>query len=73
MDLAAWEKGIEKGRDTKINKSKTFGEYMDEFIETEVKPSITGSGYYSYISTMNRNFYDFQISKYQLHMLSAVG
>lgn len=72
MDLAAWEREIERGRDTKINKAKTFGEYMEEFIEAEVKPSITGSGYHSYINNMNRNFYDFQISKYQLHMLSTV-
>ena len=69
--LNAWEKEIEKGRDTKINKTKTFGEYMSEFIENDVKPSITGSGYHSYISNMNRNFFDFPISKFQLHMLNA--
>lgn len=72
MALIAWEKEIERGRDTKVNKSKTFGEYMNEYIENEVKPFITGSGYHSYVNTMNRNFFDFPISKYQLHMLSAV-
>lgn len=49
LDLVAWEKEIERGRDTKINKAKTFGEYMSEYIETEVKPNITGSGYHTYI------------------------
>ena len=72
LDLVAWEKEIERGRDTKINKAKTFGEYMSEYIETEVKPNITGSGYHTYINNMNRNFFDFPISKYQLHMLNAV-
>ena len=55
MALAAWEKGIEAGRDIKIDKSKTFGEYMEEFIDEEVKPSLTGSGYHSYISNMKNN------------------
>lgn len=72
MDLAAWEKEIERGRDTKINRTKTFGEYMEEYIETEAKPTLTGSGYHSYVRTMARNFFDFPISKFQLHMLNAV-
>ena len=72
MDVAAWEKEIERGKDVKINKAKTFGEYMSEFIEQEVKPNLTGSGYYSYISNLNRNFYPFPIAKYQLHMLNVV-
>ena len=29
---------IERDRDTKINKAKNFGEYMSEYIETEVNP-----------------------------------
>ena len=68
----AWEKEIEKGRDTKVSKTKTFGEYMDEYIDTEVKSALTGSGYHSYISNMKCNFYPFNISKMQLHMLSVV-
>lgn len=72
MARDAWEKEFEKGKDTKVNRTKTFGEYMDEFIETEVKPSLTGSGYHSYINNLNRNFYPFPISKFQLHMLNAV-
>ena len=38
LDLAVWEKEIERDRDTKINKAKNFGEYMSEYIETEVNP-----------------------------------
>lgn len=72
MALAAWEKEIERGRDTKVNKSKTFGQYMEEYVDTEVKPALTGSGYHSYISNLRNNFYPFPISKMQLHMLSAV-
>lgn len=70
--LTAWEKEIEKGRDTKFSKTTTFGEYMENFIEDEVKPNITGSAYHSYIKNMNRNFFDFPISKFQLHMLNSV-
>lgn len=72
MALAAWEKEIERGRDTKVNKTKTFGQYMEEYIDIEAKPTLTGSGYHSYISNMKNNFYPFPISKMQLHMLSTV-
>lgn len=72
MALSAWEKEIERGRDTKVNRAKTFGQYMEEYIDTEAKPTLTGSGYHSYISNMKNNFYPFSISKLQLHMLSAV-
>lgn len=71
MAKAAWEKEFEAGRDIKVNKSKTFGAYMEEFIETEVKHSLTGSGYHSYISNMKNNFYPFPIAKFQLQMLNA--
>lgn len=71
MALDAWEKEIEKGRDIKINKSKTFGEYMEEYIETEAKSTLTCSGYHSYIRCMNKNFYEFPIAKFQLHMLNV--
>ena len=72
MVLSAWEKELERGRDTKIDKSKTFGQYMEEYIENEAKLTLTGSGYHSYVRTMARNFFDFPIAKYQLHMLSTV-
>lgn len=72
MTLSAWEKELERGRDTKIDKTKTFGKYMEEFIEEEVKPAITGSAYHSYTNTMNANFFKFPIANYQLQMLSAI-
>ena len=52
MALTVWEKGIIQGQDVKIRKTKTFGQYMDEFVETEVKANLTGSGYMSYISNL---------------------
>lgn len=72
MALLAWEKSFESGRDIKVDKKKTFGEYMEEFIEKEVKPHVTGSTYKSYIYTMSANFYNYKISKLQLHMLNTV-
>lgn len=71
MALLAWEKELEKGKDIKVNKSKTFGEYMDEYVDTIIKPNLTGSGYHSYISNLRNNFYPHVISKLQLHMLNA--
>lgn len=71
MDLTAWEKEYERGKDSKINRSKTFGQYMEEFIDGEVKPGVTGSTYYTYIGEMKRNFYTYPISKYQLQMLNT--
>ena len=72
MALLAWEKQFEAGNIVKIDKKKTFGEYMDEFIEKEVKPNVTGSTYKSYIYTMNANFYNYKISKLQPHALNKV-
>ena len=72
MALDAWEKEIERGNDLKVHKTKTFGSYMEEFIENEVKPGLTGSGYHSYVSVLKCNFYDYPIAKYQLSMLNAV-
>lgn len=70
MALLAWEKSFEEGRDIKIDKKKTFGEYMQEFIDEEVKPNITGSTYKSYIYTLNANFYNYKISTLQLHIIN---
>lgn len=71
MAVKAWEKSIESGKDEKILKSKTFGKYMEEFIEEEVKKDLTASGYHSYVSTLNCNFYPYHIANLQLHMLNA--
>lgn len=71
MALSAWEKEIESGKDTKIKKSKTYGQYMEEYIETEAKLTLTGSGYHSYVRTMSKNFYSYPIAKMQLQMLNV--
>ena len=71
QSLTVWEKEIEKGRDVKIDKSKTFGKYMEEFLNDEVMPTITASGYRSYLNAMHENFFKEPISKYQLQMLNA--
>ena len=71
MAKRAWEKEFEKGNDLKFLKTKTFGEYMDEFIDNEIKPNITASGYKTYCSNMKVNFYPFPIANYQLHMLTS--
>ena len=72
MATDAWEKDFERGKDTKINKRKTFGAYMNDYIEEEVKPNITASAYLTYVSNMKNNFDNFPIAKLQLHMLSSV-
>lgn len=72
MALTAWEKSFEEGKDLKVSKTKTFGQYMEEYVDGIVKPTITASGYHSYISAMKNNFYPFPISKLQLSMLSKV-
>lgn len=72
MALQAWEKQFEAGAIVKIDKKKTFGQYMEEFIDKEVKPNITGSSYKSYIYAMQANFYNYKISKLQLHNLNKV-
>lgn len=72
MSMRAWEKEFEKGRNTKVSKTKTFGSYMEEFIDTEVKKNLTASGYKSYINNMKNNFYPFHIANLQLHMLNQV-
>lgn len=70
--LMAWEKMFEAQSIQKVDKTKTFGAYMEEFIENEVKPGITASSYKSYIYTMNANFYNYKISKLQLSMINTV-
>ena len=71
-ELKRWEKEIEAGRDTKVDKKKTFGQYMTEFIDSEVAKGITDSGYHSYVRTLRANFYNYTISAYQLQMLNRV-
>lgn len=70
--LLAWEKAYESKSLLKIDKSKTFGQYMEEFIDKEIKPGVTASTYKSYIYAMNANFYNYKISKLTLDMLNTV-
>lgn len=70
--LLAWEKMHEANSTEKIDKKRTFGSYMEEFIDKEVKPTIAASSYKSYIYTMRANFYNYKISKLQLNMLNTV-
>lgn len=72
LDLMAWEKQFERGKDIKVDKKKTYGDYMREFVEKEVKHNITDSSYKSYIYVLNANFYNYKISKLQLNMLNTV-
>lgn len=72
MALLAWEKSYESGLNMQIDKKKTFGEYMKDFIEKEVKPNVTGSTYKSYIYTLDANFYNHRISSFRLNTLNTV-
>lgn len=72
MSMKAWEKDFERGKDSKIDKTKTFGSYMEEYIDTVCKSTLTASAYKSYVNNMKNNFFEFPISKLQLHMLNAV-
>ncbi|MCM1175033.1 MAG: tyrosine-type recombinase/integrase, partial [Blautia sp.] len=73
MALRAWEKEFERGRDIKIDKTRTFGSYMEEYVDNIVKNrGVTGSTYKSYIYALNANFYNYKISRLQLHMLNTV-
>ena len=70
MAKDAWEKELIKGNDTKIDKSKTFGEYMKEYLSI-IEVNLTGSGYKSYYSNLKNNFFSQPISNYQLQMLNT--
>lgn len=72
QELKRWEKGIEGGKDRKVDKKKTFGQYMDDYINSEVSQGITDSAYHSYISSLRQSFYDYPIANLQLQMLSKI-
>lgn len=70
--LKAWEKEFEKTRgNLKVNKSKTFGEYMREYLKS-LEGTITDSCYRSYCQCMKRYFFTHPIANLQLHMLSEI-
>ena len=69
--MEAWEKGwINSGADIKVQKSRTFGSYMEEYIDTVARKRLTDSGYRNYVGTLRCNFYKYPIAHLQLHMLS---
>ncbi len=70
--VKVWEKQVEQGLITKVDKNKTFGQYMEEFIDKEVKPYVTASTYKSYIYSMNANFYRYKISRLKLQNLNKM-
>lgn len=71
--LLAWEKDFERTlKNNKVERNRSFGSYMEEFIETEVKPYVSASTYKSYIYTMRANFFNYKISKLSLKSLSTV-
>lgn len=71
--LLVWEKNFEKTKNNmKIDRSRTFGSYMEQFIEEEVKPNISASTYKTYIYTMQANFYNYKISKLKLYELNKI-
>ena len=71
MAMLAWEKELNyNNRDVKIDKTKTFGVYMDEYLDQVARLSITESGYYSYTKAIKNCFHPYPISRMQLHMLS---
>ena len=71
LALEAWEKGwINSGADIKVQKSRTFGSYMEEYIDTVARKRLTDSGYRNYVGTLRCNFYKYPIAHLQLHMLS---
>ena len=71
--LLAWEKEFEKTRENnKIDNKRTFGSYMNEFIDTKVKDEVKGSTYMSYTYTMESCFHKYKISKLQLKNLNIV-
>lgn len=70
MDRDAFEKAIDDGVNLKINKRKTFGEYMEEYLRSQVKGTVTESTYLSYVRNARRLIYKFPIANYQLQMLT---
>jgi integrase len=70
--LLAWEKQIiNYSNDFKENKSKTFGEYMVEYMTTEVIERVQDGAYHSYYNILKNQFLKYNISKMQLHMLNV--
>lgn len=67
-----WEIELSLGNEEKVDKKKSLGSYMMEYLTTTVKDSgITASTYHTYYRTMNQMFMDSNLAKLQLHMLTV--
>lgn len=66
-----WEIELSYGNNTKIDKRKTLGTYMMEYLDGVIKNSgITASTYHMYYRTINQMFMNSDLAKLQLHMLT---
>ena len=71
MACKNWELEMSYGNDVKVDKSKTFGSYMKDYMENVVRTSgITMSTYHTYTRNLDNMFYKYDISNLQLHMLT---
>jgi len=72
MALLAWEKQfINYDLDVKVDKSKTFGEYMQDYMENDIRKRVQSGTYHSYYRSFQNYFLKFKISKMQLNMLNV--
>lgn len=72
LALKAWEKQFLLSHDdTKVSKTKTFGQYMQDYLKS-LEGTITDSCYRSYCTAMNRYFFSYPIHNLQLHMLNKL-
>lgn len=66
-----WEIELSYGNNAKIDKRKTLGTYMMEYLDGVIKNSgITASTYHMYYRTINQMFMNSDLAKLQLHMLT---
>lgn len=71
MACRNWELEMSYGNNVKVDKTKTFGMYMDEYMQNVIRVSgITGSTYYSYDKNLKNMFHSYDISNLQLSMLN---
>lgn len=71
MACSNWELEMSYGNDVKVDKSKTFGMYMKEWMENVVRTSnITASTYFSYTKNLDNMFYKYDVANLQLQMLN---
>ena len=66
-----WEIEVGFGNDPKVDRKKTLGTYMMEYLDGVIKTSgIVASTYHTYYRTMQKMFMDSDLAKLQLHMLT---